>query len=158
MQASYSPERHNASTEPPHSASIDLDGKIRVWSIGKRHIVAMIFGVVILAFLRSAHVLGFTISDSTDAWSVSFFPVFLTLLFFGDTFGPWVGLVTGGVGYLIGLTVQGIPVYWLVVLSYALTGFIAGLTRLNTQGRYNNARPIAITVAINAATLIIGRI
>ena len=106
------------SSDEKHTAIKDSEGKVNVWSISKRQMVAMILGAFLYGgltycinslllhnsnFFESVY-LSFT-GGTFGAISVSNLLIgaaFLLPLFFGIAFGPWVGLFTGLVGSLMG--------------------------------------------------------
>ncbi len=144
------------------------DEKVKLWSIGKRQIVAMVIGTALYAGL--SHLFISITPDFTDL--IAIFPALIIPLYFGAVFGPWVGLFTGGIGFLIGEFLTNITNNWYVplgdnsiqyfsnnsgnidwywTLSIALIGFVAGLTRLLIiRRRYNTFRSIILTDIITA--------
>jgi serine/threonine protein kinase len=139
--------------------------QVNIWKIGKREVVATLIGIVLYAGL--GHFYGSLEFDSP--FFMAILPALLIPLLLGMRFGPWTGLATGGLGFLIGEFV--IP-YWYqdfgeVFIGYirpiglfgtlgaALIGFVAGLTVLITKGRYNT-RNIAIADTIIAISVFLG--
>jgi serine/threonine protein kinase len=144
------------------------DEQVKVWGIRKRQVVAMIIGTLLFGILSPLTILppGYPL--------IIFLPAIVVLLFFGAVYGPWVGLVVGGVGSFISyfIILNHIETYlnvgnfyigfgyyysyyylfgYLGILFSALTGFTAGLAVLITKGRYNKIRPIAIADVIGGA-------
>lgn len=115
--------------------------EINIWKMGNREVVAAFIGIVLCAGL----------SYLATLFAPSFVPALwgsLTLLIsalLGMRFGPWAGLIAGGIGVFIGLLVAnsylGPTVVawlaWALPLGNALAGFVAGLTILITKRRYN---------------------
>jgi serine/threonine protein kinase len=125
------------------------DEVAKVWSIGRRQIIAMLVGVILYVCLFRVFPLVFS------------YPLFLRLIvsvFFGVVFGPWVGLVTGCVGRFIGQTLfdPQLPLPWTVYIGEALIGFIAGLAVLKTQGYYKTIGRALLASAIGGVGLVIG--
>lgn len=146
-------------TEQPKvkpTTSVGRDNNVKkVWSISKRQIMIMVLGAVLFGSLR--YLIIPLLSNQFTTWSVVLFPLLITLLFFGVVFGPWVGLFTGAGGYLLSCLMSNTSIFWSTDLSYALIGFVAGLTLLKTQGHYHNIRTIAFVEIIGAIGVIIGR-
>jgi len=110
-----------------------------------------------------------------------FLPSLLIPLFFGVIFGPWVGLVVGGFGFLLGDYVANMWLHdlswnndylfygsalinfrdligWNAVTGYlanGMIGLVAGLTRITTR-RYNNLQALATVGLICAAGIAVG--
>jgi serine/threonine protein kinase len=151
-----------------HIDQASSDEKVKLWSIGKRQIVAMVIGTALYAGL--SHLFISIIPSFTDL--IAIFPALIIPLFFGAVFGPWAGLFTGGIGFLIGEFFTSITNNWYVplgdnsiqyfsnntgnidwywTLSIALIGFVAGLTRLLIiRRRYTTFRSIILTDIISA--------
>jgi len=157
-------------TEPPEAKQIgSKDSNAQVWSIGKRQIVAMLIGTLLYAGLSHFVIVGGNFQAGN---LIVLLPAIIIPLFFGELFGPWVGLFIGAVGFLIGsyfpgpdLNVaddnvltggffQGVTLE--DILGAALMGFIAGLTLLSTRGRYNSIRNIIIADVIAAIAVLLG--
>jgi hypothetical protein len=153
--------------------------KVKVWSIGKLQLVAMLIGIIIYGGLYY----GLTVLvnqssypsalfnpiipsiSGTFAYYFVLFNILVSListipLFLAVEFGPWVGLVSIEVGTLIGDYFANhrlaLPWYW--YLSDAIFVFIPGLALLATKGRYNNAGAIAIAVGFSAVGIVISNI
>lgn len=69
-----------------------------IWHVGLRQILASLPGTIFYAFLSHLNVVLLLSSGSLDV----FFPALLVLLLLGAIYGPWVGLIVGGFGYLLG--------------------------------------------------------
>jgi serine/threonine protein kinase len=141
-----------------NSSSLDSDAleakPIKLWSIDKRKVVAMAFGSVLYAGLgQFGTALRF---PSLPSLSFPIFPAIVIPLFFGTIFGPWVGLITGGLGYLLEHYISGNPFVWSESLGLILIGFIAGLAILRTRGHYLHARAIIIAEGISAIAIVLG--
>lgn len=65
---------------------------------------------------------------------VSVRPAIVIPIFFGLSWGPWVGFFVGGVGNLIGDTLSGIGFYPVWDLGNAVVGGLAGLVPLGRKG------------------------
>jgi len=73
----------------------EVDEKESVWSLDQRHILAMIVGVLLYSVLSNLSILW---EGPGEANIVAVSPAVILVLFFGIVYGPWVGLVTGGIG------------------------------------------------------------
>jgi energy-coupling factor transport system substrate-specific component len=69
-----------------------------VWNIGRREVIAAILGVLLYGLLSHATLIILLSSNTVDV----FLPALLIPLLFGAIYGPWVGLVVGGFGFLLG--------------------------------------------------------
>lgn len=78
------------STDPPMQES--------PWQIGRRQILAMIVGVLISSVLSNLSLL-WEGPGETNIQTV--FPAIVLSVFLGIRYGPWVGLVTGGIGSVL---------------------------------------------------------
>lgn len=126
----------------PLSERISPQGKMTLWKLDRRRMIAMFIGTLIsIPLMHTLIYVHYYISPATAL-----------ILVMGVFFGPWVGLMVGGAGALIEMLVslQGHfdmwvawnPWYsirhtgfdWENIVSYALIGFIAGLSALHTQG------------------------
>jgi hypothetical protein len=174
--SSYPPQQYSAyppQQYPQRPAQQVPAGKVKVWGIGLRQIVAMIVGTALFAIVGYAVDSLFVHSTSS---STLFNPIFPTLpgtffgflnpanllagltfvvpLFFGVEFGPWVGLVVAvGAGWLADTisnyrTYSGLQWYW--YLAIAVLGFVAGLALAITRGRYNRFSSFFIAMLMSA--------
>lgn len=152
-----------------HSIPVEKPGeRVKVWNIGKRQVIAMIVGTLLYGSVSH-----FFILSPIPPVDREILPGLAILLFFGVVFGPWVGLITGAAGFLIGNYLHAhilffIPpwdmgflttvstIIWNETVSIALLGFIAGLTIPITRGRYTSFRSILIADIIGALAIIIG--
>lgn len=149
----------------------------KVWSITKRREIAMITGVLLYGAF-SHLILAFDIPGTHLFYLI--FPTLLIPLFFGVIFGPWVGLCTGGIGFLIGEYISELnidwswylghvyisypltfnyptrTIAWYWVLSNALIGFIAGLALLKTAGLYRSIHAIVIAAIFGLVAVAVG--
>src|SRR5438128_8727188 len=124
----------------------------KIWGIGVRQIVYMALGAALYGGLSWVT----NIIQIPSAGNVSFRPAIVIPLFFGAVFGPWVGLVTGGLGNFLGDYISGYGIYWNWDIGNGLIGFIAGLAMLVTWGRYNNTRAIVIAEIFSAVGIVVG--
>ena len=157
-------------TEPPEAKQIgSKDSNTRVWSIGRRQIVAMLIGTLLYAGLSHFAIVG---GNFQAGILIVLLPAVIIPLFFAELFGPWVGLFIGVAGFFIGnyfpgsdLNVaddniltggffQGVTLE--EILGVALIGFIAGFTLLSTRGHYNSIRNIIIADVIAAIAVLLG--
>src|SRR5260370_410400 len=150
------------------------DKKASLWYVGPPQVIAALLGVALYGLLSHVNLIILISAGTLDV----FLPALLIPLFFGVIFGPWVGLVVGGFGFLLGDYVANMWLHdlswtngylyygsalinfrdligWNGVSGYlvnALIGLIAGLTRLRIR-RYNTQEALA-TVGIACATAI----
>jgi len=68
------------------------------WHIGRREVIAAILGVLLYGLLSHANLIILISSGTPDV----FLPALLIPVLFGVIYGPWVGLVVGGFGFLLG--------------------------------------------------------
>lgn len=68
------------------------------WSAGLRQVFAAILGVLLYGLLSHTYVIVLLSSNSPD---IFLFALLIPMLF-GILFGPWVGLIVGGFGFLLG--------------------------------------------------------
>lgn len=129
--------------------------KINPWGIGKVQIIALIAGLIIYGLIdyglgRLAN--GFSGPSfiyysffSLSYFSINLFVILIGLqlvvaLFFGITFGPWVGAIIAMVGGYVGdyLVSPNFPLPWNWYLGSAIFGFLAGLAFVMSKGRNRN--------------------
>lgn len=163
---------------PSYSANAPAPGKnASIWYVGPRQIVAALLGVLLYGLLSHVTLILILPMGTLDV----FLPALLIPLFFGVVFGPWVGLIVGGFGFLLGDYVANT---WLVDLSWtngylyygsaltnfrdligwngvsgylvnALIGLVAGLTRANIR-HYHALEALASVGIACAAAIIVG--
>jgi energy-coupling factor transport system substrate-specific component len=176
------PDNNPHSTKTPRipqggPAPVLNNKKASLWYVGPRQIIAAILGIVLYGLLSHINLIILIPTGTLDV----FLPALLIPLFFGALYGPWVGLVVGGFGFLLGdyvanvwlhdlswnngflfyssalinfrdlLGWNGVPGY----LANAMIGLIAGLTRISIR-RYNNLQSLATVAVICAAGMIVG--
>src|ERR1700681_2851361 len=144
---------------PQRGGSSSLYGKsASIWYVGPSQIIAAILGVAQYGLFSHVNLILILPMGTLDV----FLPALLIPLFFGVIFGPWVGLVVGGFGFLLGDYVANMWLHDLSLnngylfydsalinfrdligwngvggyLSNAMIGLVAGLTRLSIR-RYN---------------------
>ena len=157
-------------TKPPEAKQIgSKDSNARVWSIGRRQIVALLIGTLLYGGLSHFAIV---VGNFQAGYLFILLPAIIIPLFFAELFGPWVGLFIGVAGFFIGnyfpgsdLNVaddniltggffQGVTLE--EILGVALIGFIAGFTLLSTRGHYNSIRNIIIADVIAAIAVLLG--
>lgn len=163
------PQGNRAPSSPGQQATI--------WYVGLRQVIAAVVGVALYGLFSHVNLILILPLGTLDV----FLPALLIPLFFGVIFGPWVGLVVGGFGFLLGDYVantwlhdlswnNGYLFYgsalinfrdlfgWNGVAGYlvnAMIGFLAGLTRLRIR-RYNTAQALATVGLVCAAGITVG--
>lgn len=148
-----------------------------IWRMSKRQVPSMIVGVLLFTVLSNLVFL-IHLQPSSSNELLWILPALVIPLFFGVVYGPWVGLVTGGIGYYLGsyislathwhtisrsgisfLTLASLSLPWYFYLAFMSIGLVAGLAWLFTKGRYNSrgdlvTAEILSTLAILLAFLI----
>jgi energy-coupling factor transport system substrate-specific component len=176
------PANYPQSTGTPHTpqrAKTPLPDrkKTSLWYVGPRQVIAAILGVLFYGLFSHVNLI---ILMPTGALDV-FLPALLIPLFFGVIFGPWVGLVVGGFGFLLGDYVANMWLHdlswnngylfygsalinfrdligWNTVAGYLASGLIglfAGLARSNVR-RYNTAQALATVAVVCSVGITIG--
>ncbi len=149
-----------------------------IWFVGLPQVVAAILGIILYGLLSHVNLIILVPTGTLDV----FLPALLIPLLFGVIYGPWVGLITGGFGFLLGDYVANL---WLHDLSWGngylfygsalinfrdligwngftgylangMIGLVAGLTQILTRRRYNNFESLATVGVITAAGVAVG--
>lgn len=97
--------------------------KKSLWAFGTREVVFAAIGAALYGVLSYAT----NILQLPGAANVSIRPAVAIPLFFGIAFGPWVGMIAGGVGNVLGDLLSGYGFWWNWDLGNALLGFVPGL-------------------------------
>lgn len=161
--------------EKPVHRTFDEDRPL--WRPGKHQILPMIGGVLLYTTLSNL-VLLIHLQPPSGNELLWLLPALVIPLFFGVVYGPWVGLVTAGLGCFLGnyaslavnwhpdahsaisfLTLASLSLPWYFYAAFSSIGLVAGLASLLTKGRYNSLRTfvtaeIFSTFAILVAFLI----
>ena len=158
-------------------APLPYDKKASVWYVGPRQVIAAILGILLYGLLSHVNLIVIMPMSTLDV----LLPALLIPLFFGVVYGPWVGLVVGGFGFLLGDYVANLWLHdlswtngylyygsalinfrdlvgWNTVAGYlvnAMIGLVAGLTR-STIRRYNTAEALATVGLICAVGVTAG--
>ena len=163
------PTNYPGSTGSPpvpsyHRSSSASSKQAHIWYVGPRQVIAALLGVLLYGLLSHINLILILPMGTLDV----FLPALLIPLFFGIIFGPWVGLVVGGFGFLLGDYVANMWLHdlswtngylyygsalinfrdligWNGVSGYlinALIGLVAGLTRSRVR-RYNTVQALA---------------
>ncbi len=153
------------------------DKKATTWYVGPRQVIAAVLGVLLYGLFSHVNLILILPMGTLDV----FLPALLIPLFFGVVFGPWVGLVVGGFGFLLGDYVANMWLHdlswnngylfydsalinfrdlvgWNGVAGYlvnAMIGLVAGLTRSSIR-RYNTAQALATVGVVCAAGISAG--
>jgi len=155
----------------------DMTSQGSAWSIGSQQILAMIVGIALIGFVSylldllfvAAFNDGFSSPQYQTFWlfgvvgfSLLNIAVGFSLIIpgiFAARFGPWVGFASALFGNLLGnalsstLSASFNP--WYTHITYAIFGFIAGLTFVRTRGHYNTRGALLSLIVINVVGLII---
>lgn len=94
-----------------------------LWSFGTREVVYGAIG----AALYGALSLLTNVIPLPAAGNISFRPAVAVLIFFGCAYGPWVGLLAGFIGNVLGDMLAGYGFWWTWSLGNGLMGMVAGL-------------------------------
>jgi serine/threonine protein kinase len=126
----------------------------KVWSFGRRQLTASAIGAGLCAVVFYS-VLFFLISAWPGLITAEIFIglILVPLLFFGTVFGPWVGLVSAGIGsfvadFIANLTLYHGSIVWQFDLSLTFLGFFAGLVLLKTRGYYDKPGNIIMATVV----------
>ena len=157
------------STDPPTQES--------PWQIGRRQILVMIVGVLISSVLSNFSIF-WEGPGETNFQTV--YPAVVLSVFLGIRYGPWVGLVTGGIGSVLNTLIGTLahlpfwvlsnyaalnsvplnltrpPLSWPWVVGSALVGFLAGLPLLGTPGRETTVRLVLAMTIRSTFALMVG--
>lgn len=164
-------EVNPSSTTREESLNVQADEKFKgkssdegrlAWRISKRQVPSMIVGVLLYTVLSNL-VLLIHLQPPDGSELLWILPGLVIPLFFGVVYGPWVGLVTGGLGYFLGnyaslainwhadarsvigfLTLASLSLPWYFYMAFMSIGLVAGLAQLLTKGRYSSRRDFAI--------------
>ncbi len=89
------------------------------------------------------------------AGNITFRPAVAVLIFFGIAYGPWVGLIAGLVGNILGDAITGWGFWWHWDIGNGLMGMIPGLV-MNMIKQFNKPRDISIGVGFGALGIAVG--
>lgn len=89
------------------------------------------------------------------AGNITFRPAVAVLIFFGVAFGPWVGLIAGLVGNILGDAISGFGFWWHWDLGNGIMGLIPGLAMLMIRD-YRKVRDISIAVGMGIIGILVG--
>jgi serine/threonine protein kinase len=144
----------------PHEKSRgrSSDEDVLLWHISKRQVSSAIVGVLLYTVLSNLALI-IHLQPPGGNELLWILPALVIPLFFGVVYGPWVGLVTGGLGYFLGnyislaihwhtnarsgisfLTLASLSLPWYFYTAFMSIGLVAGLASLLTKGRYNSRR------------------
>ena len=178
LMPTNSPKTEGTPRTPSYRTGSSPSGRqTSIWYVGPRRVIAALLGVLLYGLLSHVNVILILQIGTLDV----FLPALLIPLFFGVIFGPWVGLVVGGFGFLLGDYVANLWLHdlswtngylyygsalinfrdligWNGVSGYlvnALIGLVAGLTRSRIR-RYNTPQVLAGIGLTCAAVIIVG--
>lgn len=170
----------NSSMKTKQAPSLpERKGQASTWHVGRREVLAAILGVLLYGLLSHASIIVLISSGTPDV----FLPALLIPVLFGVIYGPWVGLVVGGFGFLLG---DYIANAWLAnfvwdngyifagnffggalvnfrdlvgwngipgYLANALVGMVAGFATAGTRRRFNDVYTLASISVISAIAI-----
>jgi energy-coupling factor transport system substrate-specific component len=150
-------------------------------TIGRREVIAALAGIILYGLLSHIGLVILVSSDSLDV----FLPGLVIPLLFGVIYGPWVGLIVGGFGFLLG---DYIANFWLTnlfwdngyiffgnffgsslanfrdligwngipgYLANALIGMVAGLAATSPRRRFNTLYALALAGILSTIAIVI---
>ena len=100
-----------------------MSDRAKTWEFGTRQVVYAAIGAALYGVLSYAT----NIFPLPAAGNVTFRPAVAVLIFFGIAYGPWVGLLAGFFGNMLGDGLTGWGFYWNWSLGNGLMGMIPGL-------------------------------
>ena len=123
----------------------------KLWEFNTRQVVygaigAALYGV--LSWLTN-------IFPLPAAGNITFRPAVAVLIFFGVAFGPWVGLIAGLVGNILGDAISGFGFWWHWDVGNGIMGLIPGLAMLMIRD-YRKPRDISIAVGFGIVGILVG--
>jgi len=89
------------------------------------------------------------------AGNITFRPAVAVMIFFGVAFGPWVGLIAGLVGNILGDAISGFGFWWHWDVGNGIMGFIPGLAMQMIKD-YRKPRDICIAVGFGIVGILVG--
>lgn len=129
------------------------DDRLRVWRFSKYEILPTIMGILLFTVLDNLLVLLSFTPSGGRANILWFLPALVIPLFVGVVYGPWAGLISGGLGYWLGVRtllalpwpVKGygmigtvrlaiLPSIWYFAVAFCSLGFVAGFARFFARG------------------------
>jgi len=157
--------------EQPKGRSSDEDMPVR--HMNKRQIPSVIVGVLLYTVLSNLALL-IHLQPPGGNELLWILPALVIPLFFGVMYGPWIGLVTGGLGYFLGkytslainwhanaqsrisfLTLASLSLPWYFYIAFMSIGLVAGLSWLLTKGRYNSRRDFATAEILSTFAILL---
>ena len=89
------------------------------------------------------------------AGNITFRPAVAVLIFFGAAYGPWVGLIAGLVGNILGDAISGWGFWWHWDIGNGLMGMFPGLAMLMIKD-YKKVKDISIAVGFGVVGIAVG--
>lgn len=167
----------SARAEESQSSQEEVNVHENVWSIGKLQILAMIVGILLYSVLNNI----FIWWEGPGEYNiVNVFPAVVFVLFFGITYGPWVGLVTGAVGCFLNNAISTLThapywmftdygalnslplnaphphVYWPLVVGDALIGLLVGLPLFGATRQDKTVHSLLAVMLRSALSIVVG--
>ncbi len=126
-----------------------MNGKL--WEFNTRQVVygaigAALYGV--LSWLTN-------VVPLPAAGNITFRPAVAVLIFFGVAFGPWVGLIAGLVGNILGDAISGFGFWWHWDVGNGIMGLIPGLAMLMILD-YRKLKDISVAVGFGIVGILVG--
>ena len=173
VNSSTTEEEHLA-VQPPQQAGTKFSGEDGpLWRPSKRQVPAVLGGVLLSALLSNL-VLLIHLQPSTGNELLWLLPALVIPLFFAVVYGPWVGLLSSGLGYFLGnyislainwhpnarsaislLTLASLALPWYFYVTFLSIGWFAGLAPLLTKGQYSSRRALATAEVFSACAILL---
>jgi serine/threonine protein kinase len=114
---------------PAKQEKLRAEKPFNAWGFGRRQIIATVTGTILYIAAYNLNI---------PMFSTSFSPGWLVSVFMSAIFGPWVGLVIGGLGSIGGQALFFHSFLIWTTIGEALIGIAPGLFISATKGRYRS--------------------
>lgn len=128
-----------------------MNEKTNIWEFNTRQVVYGAIGAALYGVLSWVT----NVIPLPAAGNITFRPAVAVLIFFGIAFGPWVGLIAGLLGNVLGDAISGFGFWWHWSVGNGLIGLIAGLAMVWIKD-YRKPRDIALAVGMGIAGNLVG--
>ena len=130
------------------------NGSAPLWMLYRRRLLSMVLGILLAILIH----LGQSLFPSTNMAGglITWHPEIAIILFCGVVSGPLTGLVVGGFSSLGEDLLSYHTSFWNWELSYALIGFLAGLSLLVTTRRSRALQNMLFVELISLIAVVIG--